>query len=136
MAFKTLIVSDINKLKVRKMGDISKNFSRSEFACKCGCGFSTVDIELLKTLEVIRGHFSSPIKITSACRCESHNKHIGGGNASKHKQGIAADIVVNGVTPYAVYRFLDSFMPNNYGIGIYKTFTHIDVRKTKARWKG
>jgi len=118
------------------MGDIGKNFSRSEFECKCRCGFSTVDVELLKVLETVRGHFTAAVKINSACRCEEHNKSVGGSRASKHKQGIAADIVVKGVAPYAVYRFLDSFMPNSYGIGLYKGFTHIDVRKTKARWRG
>ena len=136
MNFTTLIVSDINKLKVRKMGDISKNFSRSEFACKCGCGFMAVDVELLKTLETVRSHFNRAVKITSACRCESHNKGVGGSQGSKHKLGIAADIQVKGVKPYDVYLFLDAFMPNSYGIGVYKSFTHIDIRKTKARWRG
>lgn len=118
------------------MGDISTNFSRSEFACKCNCGFATVDIELIKVLEIVRGHFNAAVKINSACRCDEHNKEVGGGKASKHKQGIAADIVVKGVKPYAVYRFLDAHMPNNYGLGLYKSFTHVDVRKLKARWRG
>ncbi len=118
------------------MGDISKNFSRSEFACKCNCGFATVDVELLKVLETVRTHFNKPIKINSSCRCDSHNKSVGGSQGSKHKQGIAADIVVKGIKAYEVYLFLDGFMPNNYGIGTYKTFTHIDTRKLKSRWRG
>ncbi len=118
------------------MGDISKNFSRSEFMCKCNCGFSTVDIELIKVLEIVRGHFDAPVKINSACRCELHNTAIGGSYGSKHKQGIAADITVMGVKPYAVYRFLDGYAPNKYGLGLYETFTHLDIRKLKARWKG
>lgn len=118
------------------MGDISENFSRSEFACKCGCGFATVDIDLVHTLEVVRKRFKSPVKINSACRCDEHNESIGGAYGSKHKQGIAADIVVKDVHPDQVYNFLDLFMPNSYGVGKYNTFTHIDVRKNKARWKG
>jgi len=118
------------------MGDISENFSRSEFKCSCNCGFSTVDVELIKVLEIVRKHFKKSIRINSACRCEEHNKSIGGSYGSKHKQGIAADIVVSGVSPDKVYIFLDMFMPNSYGIGKYDNFTHIDVRKTKARWKG
>ena len=118
------------------MGDISENFSRSEFDCQCGCGFSTVDVELIKVLEVVRKKFGRSIKINSGCRCEEHNKKEGGSYGSKHKQGIAADIVVSGVSPDKVYAFLDLFMPNSYGIGKYNSFTHIDVRKTKARWKG
>ncbi len=118
------------------MGDLSENFSRSEFMCKCGCGFSTVDVDLLATLEVVRKKFRQPIKINSACRCEEYNALIGGAQASKHKQGIAADITVKNIKPYDVYLFLDGYMPNSYGLGTYKAFTHIDVRKTKARWKG
>jgi len=76
------------------MGNVSQNFNRSEFACKCGCGFSTVDVDLIKVLEVVRRRFGKPITINSACRCEDHNKNIGGSYGSKHKQGIAADIVV------------------------------------------
>ena len=133
---KTILVTSINKLRARSMGDLSENFSRSEFACKCACGFSTVDVELLNVLEVVRKKFKRPVKINSACRCEDYNTLIGGAQASKHKQGIAADITVKGVKPYDVYLFLDGYMPNSYGIGTYKMFTHIDVRKTKARWEG
>ena len=118
------------------MGDITENFNRSEFKCKCGCGFSTVDIDLVMTLEVVRDHFKQPIVINSACRCPEHNKAIGGAYGSKHKQGIAADIVVKNTKPADVYTFLDNHMPTRYGLGLYDNFTHIDVRQVKARWKG
>jgi uncharacterized protein YcbK (DUF882 family) len=118
------------------MGNLSENFSRSEFACKCGCGFSTVDVDLLATLEVVRKKFRQPVKINSACRCNDYNKKVGGAQSSKHKKGIAADITVKGIKPYDVYLFLDGYMPNSYGIGTYKTFTHIDVRIKKSRWRG
>ena len=36
------------------MGTVSKNFSRSEFACKCGCGFDAVDVDLLAGLQALR----------------------------------------------------------------------------------
>ena len=109
------------------MGDISRNFSRSEFACQCACGFATADIKLVHLLENIRGHFKTPITITSAARCSDHNKAVG---------GIACDIQVKNVKPYDVYCFVDGFAPNSYGVGFYESFTHIDVRKTKARWRG
>jgi len=136
MKFTTITVTNLDNLRIRPMGDISRNFSRSEFACKCKCGFSTVDIELIKVLEIVRGHFDAPVTVNSACRCELHNTAIGGSYGSKHKQGIAADITVMGVKPYAVYRFLDGYAPNKYGLGLYETFTHLDIRKLKARWKG
>ena len=116
------------------MGDISKNFSRSEFACKCGCGFATVDVELIEVLERIRQEFKKPITINSGCRCEAHNKSIGGADGSKHKLGIAADIVISGYSPFAIYQTLNKIYSDKYGIGKYKTFTHIDVRPNKSRW--
>ena len=114
---------------------ISKNFSREEFKCKC-CDFATVDVELLKLLETIREHFNSPVNITSGCRCRLHNVAVGGSFNSKHMEGVAADIVVTGIQPKDVYDFVDAHAPNKYGIGSYKSFTHVDVRNKKARWTG
>ena len=48
----------------------------------------------------------------------------------------AADIVVKDIPADEVYNFLDIHQPNKYGVGKYKTFTHIDVRINKARWRG
>jgi len=118
------------------MGDVSPNFSRREFSCKCGCGFQTVDVDLIAILETVRSKFNSPVTINSACRCHEHNENIGGSYGSKHKQGIAVDIVVKGVNPKDVYKYLDDIYPASYGIGYYDSFTHFDVRSNKARWRG
>ena len=118
------------------MGDLSRNFSRSEFACKCGCGFQTVDTELLDVLMMVRSKFEDSVTINSACRCDEHNESVGGSYGSKHKQGIAADIVVKGMHASYVYSYLDGAFPRKYGIGKYEGFTHIDVRQAKSRWKG
>ena len=48
---------------------ISENFSREEFACKCGCGFNTADKELVHILEKVRTKFNSPVTINSALCC-------------------------------------------------------------------
>ncbi len=56
---------------------ISKNFKRSEFACKCGCGFDTVDAALIIVLQSIRDQFGALV-VNSDCRCDSHNKSVGG----------------------------------------------------------
>ena len=129
-----LIITNLDKLRIKRMPEISDNFSRSEFACKCGCGFDTVDAELVQVLEVVRFKYNSPVHITSGCRCDSHNKKVGGSDGSKHKLGIAADIVVEGVPAVEVYRFLTSIFKSGYGIGKYDEFTHIDIRVDKARW--
>lgn len=116
------------------MGDVSKSFSRWEFACKCKCGFSAVDVELLSLLETIRKRFDSPVTITSACRCKLHNVAVGGAYKSKHLLGIAADIIVKDVSPADVYKFVDGHAPLKYGIKQYDSWTHIDVRQDK--WRG
>lgn len=111
----------------------TKNFSESEFACKC-CGATKPNSELMAVLQMVRSHFNAAVTITSSYRCDKHNAAVGGAAKSKHLEGIAADIQVKGVHPADVYHFLNSNFPNSYGLGSYNTFTHIDVRTTKARW--
>ena len=117
------------------MGDLSAHFSRWEFACKCGCGLDTVDAKLLEMLEVVRQHFDAKVTITSGARCAVYNREIGGYPLSQHKLGRAADIVVEGVEPLRVQVYCGSIWPNQFGIGCYKRFTHLDSRNEKARWE-
>lgn len=116
------------------MGDLTKNFSRSEFECSCGCGFDDVDMELVEQLQEMRDELEASITITSACRCKAHNEAVGGAKASKHLLGIAADIIVNRCTTGFVYKYLDDKYPESHGIGKYKSFVHFDVRTKKGRW--
>lgn len=111
-----------------------KYFSREEMACKCGCKFNTVDYELAMVLDTLREFFNTPVTITSGCRCVDHNKAVGGSPNSKHLLGIAADIKVKGVSPKEVYEYLDTKYTTKYGIGLYSSWVHIDVRKHRARW--
>jgi uncharacterized protein YcbK (DUF882 family) len=116
------------------MGDLSVYFNRSEFACKCGCGFDTVDIELAGDLDVLRHLRKVPIHINDACRCIVHNAKVGGAPTSQHLIGKAADISSAGMTPDEIADYFEALFPNSHGIGRYDTFTHIDVRSAKARW--
>ncbi|MGU3485255.1 D-Ala-D-Ala carboxypeptidase family metallohydrolase [Enterobacter bugandensis] len=115
------------------MGDISPHFNRSEFGCKCGCGFNAVDKQLNEILEDVRTHFNAPLIINCACRCPAHNKAVGGEDKSQHLYGMAADITVNGYSPDSVANYLEQHH-SNCGIGRYDTFTHIDVRGYAAHW--
>lgn len=112
---------------------MTKHFKRSEFACN-HCGKVKLDNELLAVLELVRLKFNSPVIITSGYRCKEHNKTVGGAPNSKHIEGIAADIQVKYVDASKVYKFLNETFPDCYGIGSYSNWTHIDVRKSKARW--
>ena len=112
-----------------------KFFKKSAFACKC-CGVSIVDVELADVLDSARAHFNAPISIISGYRCPVHNSKVGGAKNSQHMQGIAADIKVSCKTPKEVYDYFESKFPNTYGLGLYKSWVHIDVRQNKARWNG
>lgn len=119
------------------MGDISPHFNRYEFRCKNGCGGDTIDVETLKVLEAMRQHFGVPVIINSGFRCAAHNKKVGGAKNSQHLYGRAADVTVQGVGPDSVAQYLQTTYPGKYGIGAYKTFTHIDTRSGPAvRWSG
>lgn len=109
-------------------------FKREEFACKCGCGYDTVDYELMKVLIEVRTYFGEPVIINSACRCVDHNKAVGGKPNSQHLFARAADIRVLGIEPNLVYNYINNTYPDQYGLGNYSKFTHIDTRNYKARW--
>lgn len=114
---------------------ISEHFTRKEFACKCGCGFAACDIELVEVLEKVRNHYHMPVIITSGCRCQSHNKNIGGKEKSYHLKGMAADFIVKGIPASEVQKWLLDEYSDRYGIGRAMDFTHVDVRSYAARWR-
>lgn len=114
------------------MGDLSENFNRSEFACKCGCGSDTIDAELIRILQDVRDKFG-PIKINSGVRCVEHNKNEGGTKTSQHLKGRAADIVPLEASIPDVWNYINSNYPDT-GLGLYSSFIHVDSRGHKARW--
>ena len=119
--------------------DNIKYFNRNEFHCKCGkCGGFPVepDEKLVKLLDQIRGHFGSPVTITSGVRCKTHNTNVGGASSSQHLKGTAADIKVKGKTPKEVATYCETLLPKSGGIGLYSTWVHVDVRPNKSRWTG
>lgn len=119
------------------MTKLSDNFSRKEFKCNCGeCDYDTVDAELVAVLQDLREAYNAPITVTSGNRCVSYNKKVGGGSKSYHIRGRAADIIVEGISPDEIYQYLNWKYPDQYGMGRYDDFTHIDTRNNKARWRG
>lgn len=115
---------------------VSTNFRVKEFACTDGSDPIFIDSDLVTILQKIRTHFGKSVTITSAYRTPGKNKAVGGTTYSQHLYGKAADIKVNGVSPKKVAAYAETLLKNKGGIGTYSTFTHIDVRTTKARWKG
>lgn len=115
---------------------LSFYFRRQEFACPCElCSdMPVVDAELISVLEEMRRHFGAPVTITSGYRCKAHNSRVGGSPRSMHLEHCAADVVVTGRTPDEVHAYLVDKYPGDYGIGRYRSHTHLDTRPTKARW--
>lgn len=128
----------INAYSKTKDGNkkLSKNFKVREFACCDGSDPIFVAPALVDVLQDIRDYFGKAVNINSAYRTPTHNKKVGGETHSQHLYGVAADIVVSGVTPKQVAAYAEKLLPNKGGIGIYSSFVHVDVRETKSRWKG
>jgi uncharacterized protein YcbK (DUF882 family) len=124
------------------MGDLSANFSKSEFACHCGCGLNHVSHYLVNSLQHLRDALNKPILITSGVRCEAHNTKCRGAKHSQHVLGNAADIHVKDMNVKTLHDFIKT---NNdklkfSGIGFYpkQGFVHVDVRKSASviEWNG
>jgi uncharacterized protein YcbK (DUF882 family) len=128
------------------MGDLTRNISRHEVACKCGCGKDTIDYELVEIVQSLVDWFQNQsgaqmfLKINSGNRCERHNAAERGEPKSLHLQGRALDfyLVQKGglvISPPAVSSWLAAKYPNKYGIGWYNGFTHFDTRTgAPHRW--
>ena len=110
---------------------VSENFMLSEFQCR-HCGTVILYSELLAKLQKLRTYLGKPVVINSGYRCEEHNRAVGGAANSYHMRGMAADISVEGHTPYRLAELVDDL--DFGGIIIYNNFVHVDVRS--QRWRG
>ena len=126
----------IKTYSVKKDGGtyLSDNFKVKEFACNDGSDTVLISDELVDLLQKIRDHFGVAVTINSGYRTSAYNKKVGGATNSQHVKGTAADIVAKGVTPLEVAQYAEYLMPNSGGIGVYQTFTHVDVRADRSRW--
>ena len=126
----------VRSYSVKKNGStyLSDNFKVREFACNDGSDTVLISEELVDLLQKIRDHFGVAVVINSGYRTSSYNKKVGGVTNSQHLKGTAADIVAKGITPLEVAQYAEYLMPNSGGIGVYQTFTHVDVRADRSRW--
>ena len=114
---------------------LSEHFKVSEFACKNGADEVLIDDTLVCLLEVLRKRYNKAVTINSGYRTETYNISVGGVSGSKHCKGMAADIVVKGVSPANVYSYLNTVMNTWGGLILYRTqkFVHVDTRAQKYR---
>ena len=121
---------------------ISNNFVSTEFDCHGqGCCTETpIDYNLVTILQAVRNHFRVPVTVNCGYRCPKHNAEISGASkTSQHMSGNAGDIVVKGVHPVSVARYVETISGYHGMIGCYtwdnsgKGFVHIDTRGTDYR---
>ena len=98
---------------------LSKNFylhefTRSQTAARYGIDMSVAEGGIiysnlrnlcLNVLQPLRNHFGA-VHITSGYRPPKLNRRIGGSRNSQHLYGLAADIVVPGVSPLEVAKWI------------------------------
>jgi uncharacterized protein YcbK (DUF882 family) len=108
------------------MGDLSTHFDRKEFACRCGCGFDKVSMDLIDRLEHSRKATGLSYRISSGCRCKKHNKSEGGMFDSDHLTGEGADIQC--LNSSARFVMLEDFIRRFKRIGIGRSFIHVGIR--------
>ena len=73
------------------MGDLTKDFSRKEFACKDLCGFDKINPKIVYMCQELRDAMGEPIRINSGCRCLKNNAKAGS-TTMNHVTGNAADL--------------------------------------------
>lgn len=126
----------------------SQHLSWAELACKDGTAYpaewrATRAVELAAVFEAIRsacGHV--PLTVLSAYRSPAHNRAVGGARRSQHVQGRALDL--RPPAGWTVARFharireLLPAVPALKGIGVYRTFVHVDIRPSNrlVAWDG
>ena len=119
------------------MGDMTAHFDRKEFTCKCGCGKSDINPELVNKLEQIYAYFArtprgcKAIVITSGLRCSAYSPKAGGYSNDAHTKGIAADIVVYNAygIRYAAEQIAAVAEKCGFsGIGLMDDACHVDIR--------
>lgn len=109
-------------------------------------------IPTIKVLDEIREWYKNPIYLNCTYRSPEHNKKVGGAPNSVHMKFNAIDFsIANKNNLLLIYNhlvFQDSihhfiFLPKagSMGLGLYKTFIHLDTRatlnlKAPARWIG
>lgn len=124
------------------MGDLTKNFSLKEFACRNDVWVPDMYMEnvqeLAKNLQELAYFINVPIYINSGYRTPQYNKSISGSEKSQHLYAKAADIRAKNIKPVCLHTIIEGLIKvgnmKQGGLGLYDSFVHYDIRGIKARW--
>lgn len=83
-------------------------------------------------LEPVREHFGKPVKITSGYRCMKLNSLIGSKDDSQHVMCEAADIVIAGVEPLEIARFIHTHLSYDQCIQEHNRWVHVSYTMRRA----
>lgn len=106
------------------------SFTPQEFDCK-GSGEYWHDSKALDMLQAMRNDLGQALIINSGHRSEQHNRNVNGARYSQHRKW-AVDISTNG---HDRKKLVQAAVNAGFrGIGLGKTFLHLDPRPTKTVW--
>ena len=97
-------------------------------------------VPLVNLLEKIRKEIGAPVKLTSVYRSPAYNRDVGGATSSRHMQFDAADFQAlgsgagNSERWFQIAKKLRDKGEFKGGIGVYRTFVHVDTRGHNATW--
>ena len=81
-----------NRIKQTKRVKVSRGFYRDQFKCKCGCGFDTVDYNLIVVLQKLTDKIGIPVEIFEGCTCPNRQKT---GPFKEHGMLIGRGVVIS-----------------------------------------
>lgn len=106
------------------------NFTREEFACKCGCETNEIKDETIDFAQELRDSCGFALSVSSGYRCLNHPVEAKKSKPGTHPKGLAVDFAVS----HAKARTLISKAvanPKLKGLGINQKgagrFIHVDI---------
>jgi uncharacterized protein YcbK (DUF882 family) len=125
---------------------LSRSFTVRELTTSGGVSadVARIDPKLVECVQLIRDHVGKPITIISGYRSWKRNKQVYAGKTnpdgtprltrSQHCGGRAVDIRVEGMSGLEIGKAAIDACGPDIGVGLAKTFAHIDVRGEAKAW--
>jgi uncharacterized protein YcbK (DUF882 family) len=124
---------------------IESKFYNEEHQAKVWQSFNDNKDELLPSiqklanqLQVLRDAIDRPVHVNIGYRPLWWELQQGRSGRSQHVKGKAADIRVKGLEPYLLASVIENLIVRGEmlqgGVGVYNSWVHYDIRKTRARW--